>query len=194
MKKTLMLFSLAAVVVALASCGGKSSKKVQFSLDELDDFFTVKSYTIESNAKEKDPEHLSDICGTLTLVVMRNPGEMKYKPSDIDYAKFAGESSLSNYYIFKGDCDAAIKQLLKINPGDKETLTLTFKVTDPYNEYNTAEENQRYRQEKYDALTQNDRLDQILFDIEFKDEAAQEAKEFAEIFNAVLDSDDDDDD
>ena len=189
-----MLFSLAAVVVAFASCGGKSSKKVQFSLDELDDFFTVKSYTIESNAKEKDPEHLEEISGTLTLVVARNQGDMKYKPSDVEDAEFTGDSSLSDYYLFRGQCTAAIKQILKLNPGDSETMILNFKVSDPYNEYKSAEENQKNRQIKYDALTQKNLIDQVLFDIEFKGEAAQEAKEFAEIFNAVLDSDDDDDD
>lgn len=195
MKKFLMLLSLAAVVVALASCGGKPAKKVQFSLDELDDFFSVKSYTIESNAKEKDPEHLEEISGTLTLVVARNQIEMKYKPSDVESASFKGDSSLSSlYYIFRGDCDAAIKQLMKINSGDTETLVLNFKANDPYSSYNSAEENQKNRQIIYDALTQKDLIDQVLFDVEFKEEAAQAAKEFADFLNAVTDNDDDDDD
>ena len=191
MKKALMLFSLAAAIVALASCGGKQTKKVQFSLDELDDFFTVKSYTIESNAKEKDLEHLEEISGTLTLVVVRNEGEMMYKPSDIEDASFTGDSSLSQYYLFGGECKAAVKQLLKLKPGDSETMILNFKVSDPYSEYKSAEENQKNRQIKYDALTQNNLIDQILFDIDTKQEAKEEAKELLELFSSIDDDDDD---
>ena len=63
----------------LVSCGGsKPTKQATVSLGPLDDFFTVKSYTIESDSEEKGLEKLDKVKGTLTIVVKRNETEMKF--------------------------------------------------------------------------------------------------------------------
>ena len=71
----------------------KSLKLAEVSLDELDDYFTVKSYTIESDAEEKGVEKLDYVKGTLTIVVERNQDMMRYKPSQIKSASFYGQIS-----------------------------------------------------------------------------------------------------
>ena len=52
MRKISSIISLVAVATLLVSCGGsKPAKQATVSLGPLDDFFTVKSYTIESDAE-----------------------------------------------------------------------------------------------------------------------------------------------
>ena len=71
----------------------KSPKLAEVSLDELDDYFTVKSYTIESDAEEKGVEKLDYVKGTLTIVIERYQDMMRYKPSQIKSASFYGQIS-----------------------------------------------------------------------------------------------------
>ena len=162
------MLTVVAVAAFATSCGGGSvvkSKQAEVSLDVLDDYFTVKSYAIESDAAEKGLEKLDAVKGTLTIVVERNKEPMKLKPSDVEYADFVGDISSSNYYVFRGDCEAAVKKLVKMEPGTTETLTLGFKGIDPHRSYKSDEENQEARQNAYDALTKRECLDQIKFDI-----------------------------
>ena len=185
---------MAAAIVTISSCGGgstaKSAKKASVSLDELDDYFTVKSYTLESNAGDLTPEQLGKVKGTLTLVIKRNETPMKYKPSDVEYATFFGQITSSNYNVFTGDCDAAIKKLMKTEPGAEETISLGFKGIDPHYSFRSDEDNLTDRQNAYDAITKPGCLDQILFDIEFKDnlkEAVQSLKDLAEDVEDMMD-------
>ena len=177
MKRILCILSLAAAVVALSACGGSTSGKgakgvkgIMVSLDELDDYFTVKSCSIESNAEQVGIDNLKNVKGTVTIVLTRNKQEMKYKPSDVEDAQFKGDASSSYYAVFHGDCEAAIKKILKMEPGSEETLALGFKVEDPYYQFRSDEENQSNRQNIYDALTTPGGLDQVLFDITFSGE------------------------
>ena len=95
MKRSIFLSVAAfATLFTLASCGGsgaKSAKQASVTFGPLDDFYTVKSYKIESDAEEKGVEKLGNVKGTLTIVVKRNAAEMKYKPSDIELASVCGE-------------------------------------------------------------------------------------------------------
>lgn len=171
--KKLLLLLIAAATMAFASCGGgsKTSYQVPVTLDELDDYFTVKSYKLETNAAEKGLEHLSDAKGTLVLVLKRNKEEMKLKPSDIKYAEISGSTNLTSYYIFQADIDGIARKLVKVEPGKEETLEIPVRIIDPYNQFNSEEENQKYRQAHYDALTGvKGALEGISFDVELKDE------------------------
>ena len=174
MKKFLCMLSMAAAIVAMTSCGGgsstKSAKKASVSLDVLDDYFNVKSYTLESNAGELTPEQLGKIKGTLTIVVKRNETPIKYKPSDVEYASFYGDNASVSYKVFMGDCEAVIKKMIKMEPSAEETFSMGFKGIDPYNKFNSDDENQTARQNAYDALTKPGSLDQILFEITFKND------------------------
>lgn len=190
---------MAAVVLTMASCGGgssskssKSAKQATVSLDKLDDFFTVKSYILESDAEEKGVEKLGNVKGTLTIVVKRNNDEMTYKPSDIEYAEVGGEISSSSYYVFKGDCDAVIKKMVKMEPGSEETFTIGIRGVDPYNRFNSEEENTTNRQNAYDALTKKGCLDQILFEIEFVEKLSDTEKAVKALKELAKDLDDDD--
>ena len=189
MKKLFIIISLIALSAGITSCGGSSkSKQALVTLGELDDFFTVKSYSLESDAEQKGVDNLKNVKGTLTLVVKRNKEEMPLKPSDVDYADFGGEIASSAFYVFKGDCDAAIKQMLKMEAGKEETFTLGFVAIDPYDKYNTEEDNKTERQNIFDALTKSGCLDQITFDIEWKKSAKQVLKA---LMKMVADDDDD---
>lgn len=194
MKRIIVRLSLMAVaVVSMASCGGGSAPKARMasvSLDELDDYFTVTSYTIDSDVKEKGVDRLAEAKGTLTLVVKRNNVEMKYKPSDVEYAKVAGDISTSDYYVFRGDCDAAIKKLLKVEPGKEETIDMGFRVIEPENPFDSDEEKAQRKQNIFDALTKPGCLDQIVFDVEFKGEELEELKALKEL-DSYYDDDDD---
>ena len=143
----------------------KSPKLAEVSLDELDDYFTVKSYTIESDAEEKGVEKLDYVKGTLTIVIERNQDMMRYKPSQIKSASFYGQMSTLWCNIFYGDCEAVIRKMVKMEPGSNDIISLGFKGIDPYNEFNSEEENINYRQNAFDALTKKGCLDQILFSI-----------------------------
>lgn len=148
----------------------KSLKLAEVSLDELDDYFTVKSYTIESDAEEKGVEKLDFVKGTLTIVVERNQDMMRYKPSQIKSASFYGHISTYSLSIFHGDCDAIIRKMVKMEPGSKDIISLSFKVYDPYSLFNSEEKNIYNRQNVFDALTKKGCLDQILFSIDIASE------------------------
>ena len=58
-KMYLVLFAI--VTMGLVSCGGgssKSSTQVPVTLGELDDYYTVKSYKLETDVAEKGMENL----------------------------------------------------------------------------------------------------------------------------------------
>lgn len=175
----MFIFLLTIATVVVTSCN--SSSPLNVSLDELDDFYTVKSYKLESDAKEKGIEKLGYAKGTLTMVVVRNKNEMKYMPSDVCAAEVYGAVSLRS--VFEGECDAVIKQMLKMAPGTKETFTIGIKGIDPYNEFSSEEKNTNNRQNAYDALTKKGCLDQICFDIVFKNEIMENLKDLKELFD-----------
>ena len=157
--------------MTFASCGGggssTSSYQAQVTLDELDDYFTVKSYKLETDVKEKGLEHLSDARGTLVMVLKRNNEEMKLKPSDIDYAELEGTTGATGYKVFDADIDGIVRKLIKVEPGREETIEIPIRIIDPYNQFNSDEENQKYRQAHYDALTGvKGALEEISFYIE----------------------------
>ena len=173
--KKLYLVLFAIVSLVLASCGnggGKpSSSQVPVTLDELDDYFTVVSYKLETNVAEKGLEHLADAKGTLTLVLKRNKETMKLKPSDIEYAEVAGSTEGSSYKVFTADIDGIARKLVKLEPGDKETLEIPVRIIDPHHSWDSDEENHKKRQAHYDALTGvKGALSEIYFDVSLKDE------------------------
>lgn len=191
MRKISSIISLVAVATLLVSCGGsKPAKQATVSLGPLDDFFTVKSYTIESDAEEKGLEKLDKVKGTLTVVAKRNETEMKYKPSDIDYARVGGEISSSSYYVFRGDCDAVIRKMVKMEPKSEETFTIGFKGVDPYNQFNSEEYNAANRQNAFDALTKKGCLDQICFEVEFVEDENEAVKALKALKDLAEDLDD----
>ena len=173
--KKLLLVLLAIVPMILVSCGGsssgsKSSDNVSITLGEFDDYFDVKSYKLETNVAEKGLENLEKAKGTLTLVVKRNKEEMKLKPSDVLGAEVAGETAGSNYKVFRADVDGIARKLLKLQPGDEETLEIPIKIFDPFNSWNSDEENLQKRQAHYDALTGvKGALSEIYMYVELKD-------------------------
>ena len=165
-----VLFAI--VTMGLASCGGggKSSSQVPVNLDVLDDYFTVKSCKLETNVAEKGLEHLADARGTLTLVLKRNKESMKLKPSDIEYAEIEGNTNATGYKVFGADIDGIARKLVKLEPGAEETLEVSVKIIDPFNQFNSDEENQRNRQAHYDALTGvKGALSEITFYVSVKD-------------------------
>ena len=187
MKKIIILLLAATVTALVSSCGGntpKSTHKTSVALDELDDYYTVKSCGIESDAKDKGIEKLENIRGTITLVIQRNGQQIKYKPSDVKYATAEGEVSGSDYYLFRADCEAVVKKILKMEPDTEETFTIGFTAIDPFNKYRSDEENAQSRQRAYEALTTKGGVDQVCIDIDFKEELEKELKE-------LLDDDDD---
>lgn len=174
MKRISLLFSASVLALAMASCGGsQSAHEATFSLGKLDDNFTVKSYKIETNAKEKSVEQVGKIKGTITLVVKRSKDELKYKPSDVDYAYIKGETSASPYLVFNDNCEAVVKKILKMEPGKEETFTIGFSAHDPFMSYKSDEENAEQRQIIYDALTKKGGLDQIFIDVDFEEDVAE---------------------
>jgi hypothetical protein len=193
MKRIALLFSACVLAPAMVSCGGsQSSHEATFSLGKLDDNFTVKSYKMETDAKEKSVEQVGKIKGTITLVVKRNKEELKYKPSDVDYAYIKGETSASNYLVFNDKCDAVVKKILKMEPGKEETFTIGFSSNDPYMSYKSDEENAEQRQIIYDALTKKGGLDQISIDVEFEEDVAETVKALKAIKDLEDMMDDDD--
>ena len=185
--KKMFVVLFAVVTMGLVSCGNggenssssqasgskkSSSSKVPVTLDELDDYFTVKSYKLETDVADKGLEHLADAKGTLTLVLKRNKEEMKLKPSDIEWAEVAGTTNETIFEVFKADIDGIARNLVRLEPGDEETLEISVKIIDPYMEYfSTDEENQKRRQAHYDALTGvKGALSEIYFDISLKGE------------------------
>ena len=171
MKRILLLsLSALATLLVLTSCGGsvsKSAKQASITLGPLDDFYTVKSYKIESDAEEKGAEKLDNVKGTLTIVVKRNAAAMQYKPSDIDYARVCGELSGSMYYVFTGDCEAVVRKIVKMEPDTEESFSIGFKGIDPFNQFKSDEENAERRKAAFDAITKKGYLDQISFEIDF---------------------------
>ena len=164
--KKLFLLLVAAATMMFASCGGsKSSYQAPVTLDELDDYFTVKSYKLQTDVKEKGLDHLGDAKGTLVLVLKRNNEEMKLKPSHIDYAYLEGTTVTSDYYVFEADIEGVVRKLLKVEPGSEEKIEIPIKIQDPYKKYNSEEENQKNRQAHYDALIGASALEEISFDI-----------------------------
>lgn len=193
MKRITFFLSLAMMALMLVACGGSGSgskRKASVTLEALDDYYTVKSYTLESDAKEKGMEKLDNIKGTLTIEVKRNKEEMKLKPSDVVYARICGEVSGMNYYVFKGDCEGVVRKMIKMEPNSSETFTIGFSAIDPFNKFSTDEENAARRQAAYDALTKTGCLDQISFEIELKEDYEKAMK----ALKSLADDDDDDDD
>lgn len=174
MKKLfLVLFVIA--TMGLVSCGsgsGKtSSSQAVVTLDDLDDYFIVKSYKLETNVAEKGIEHMADAKGTLTLVLKRNKEEMKLKPSDIKWADLEGGTVETSTKVFGADIEGVVRKLVKLEPGKEETLEIPVKIYDPYNSWRSDEENQKSRQAHYDALTGvKGALSEISFVITMKDE------------------------
>lgn len=172
--KKLFFVLFAVATMGLISCGsggGKSSSQVPVTLDELDDYFTVMSYKLETNVAEKGLEHLEDAKGTLILELKRNKEAMKLKPSDIKWAEVAGSAEGTSYKIFTADIDGIARKLVKLEPGEKETLEIPVRIIDPYNRFDSDEENQKSRQVHYDALTGvKGAMSEIYFDVTLKDE------------------------
>lgn len=172
--KKLFLLLVAAATMMYASCGGgasKSSYQVPVTLDELDDYFTVKSYKLETDVMEKGLEQLKDAKGTLMLVLKRNKEEMKLKPSDIEYAELEGTTNVTGCKVFGADVDGIVRKLIKVEPGKEETLEIPLKIYDPYNRFNSDEDNLKYRQAHYDALTGvKGALEEISFYVQLKNE------------------------
>ena len=171
--KKLFLLLVAAATMMFASCGdgSKSSYQAPVTLDELDDYFTVKSYKLQTDVKEKGLDHLGDAKGTLVLVLKRNNEEMKLKPSDIGYAYLEGAAVASDYYVFEADIEGIVRKLLKVEPGSEETIEIPIKIQDPYKQHKSDEENQKNRQAHYDALMGvKGALEEIYFNIELKGE------------------------
>lgn len=172
--KKLLFVLFAVATMGLVSCGGgaeKSSSQIPVSLDVLDDYFDVKSCKLETNAAEKGLEHLSDAKGTVTLVLKRNNEVMKLKPSDIDYADLEGSTNATSYKVFDADIDGIARKLVKLEPGAEETLEISVRIIDPYNKFNSDEENQKNRQAHYDALTGvKGALSEVSFYLSLKDE------------------------
>ena len=196
MKRFILLsISAFATLLVLTSCGGsgsKSTKQASVTFGPLDDFYTVKSYKIESDAEDKGVEKLDNVKGTLTIVVKRNTTEMKYKPSDIDYARVCGELSGAMYYVFTGDCEAVVRKIVKMEPDTEESFTIGFKGIDPFNKFNNDEENAANRQAAYDAITKKGCLDQISFEIDFVEQESSTEKALNALKDFIDDLDDDD--
>ena len=193
MKRISIILSLAMMALMLVACGNSGSgsqRKASVTLGALDDFFTVKSYTLESDAEEKGIEKLAYIKGAVTLEVKRNNVEMKFKPSDVTDATIDGEVSGHGYYIFRGDCEGVVRKMMKMDPNTSETFTIGFSAIDPYNKFNSDEENAAYRQTAFDAITKPGCLDQISVDVEFKEDYEKALK----MLKSLSDNDDDDDD
>ena len=172
--KKLLFVLFAVATMGLVSCGGgtgKTSSQIPVSLDVLDDYFNVKSCTLETDVAEKGMEHLGDAKGTLTLVLKRNTEVMKLKPSDIDYAELEGGTNATSYKVFDADIDGIARKLVKLEPGAEETLEISVRIIDPYNKFNSDEENQKNRQAHYDALTGvKGALSEVSFYLSLKDE------------------------
>ena len=180
MKKILSILSFAAIAAMFVSCGGfgsKTAKDAAVTLGPLDDYYSVKSYKIESDAMEKGIEKLDKVKGTLTIVVKRNTDVMKYKPSSVDYADVQGELTNSFYNVFHGDCEAVVRKMLKMEPDSEETFTIGIKGIDPSMFFTSDEEKATNRQNAFDALTKKGYLDQISFDIEFDEDEDEDDEE-----------------
>ena len=175
--KKIAFIMLAVVSMALVSCGGggssSSSKRgPEISLDELDDYYDVKSYKLETNAEEKGMDHLDAVKGTLTLVLKRNKEEMKLKASQIESANVKaspkGYDGFSN--LFYGECDGLIKRIVKEN--EKEvTLEIPIKGIDPAKySFDSEEKKEEERTAFYNALTKSECLGEINLNVYLKDE------------------------
>ena len=96
---------------------------------------------------------------------------MKLKPSDIEYAELEGTTNETAYKVFGADIDGIVRKLIKVEPGKEETLEIPVRIYDPYNQFNSDEDNQRYRQIHYDALTGvKGAMEEIAFVVDLKDE------------------------
>ena len=190
MKKKCSFIALSFALIVLSSCGGSKPAPKNVNLGNLDDYFTVLSYTLETNAKEKGLDHLDDVTGTLTLVVQRNKEEMKLKASDIEYAKVYGKLESTGYYAFSGKGTPLAKQLLKVEPGKKETVTVNIVGSDPGSSYNSAEKNASIRQRHLDAFFNPSQFDEIELSIEWKEDISA-ALETLQDLKDILDDDDD---
>ena len=176
MKKIISVLAGLAVLFVLSSCGGgggsqsqSQSQKANVTLGKLDDYFDVLSYTLETDAKQKDADHLEDIQGTLTLVVRRNKEEMKYKAGQVYYAEITGSTTSTGYYVFRETCTAAAKKLLKIEPGNTESITMNISGIDPCYDSTPEEEKAANRKHHYTVLAENRMLSEIEMEIFWED-------------------------
>lgn len=193
MKRISFILSLAMMALMLVACGGSGSgsqRQASVTLGTLDDYFTVKKYTLESDAKEKGIEKLDYIKGTVTIEVKRNNIQMKFKPSDVIDATIDGEVSGLGYYVFRGDCEGVVRKMMKMEPNTAETFSIGISAIDPYNKFSSDEENAAKRQSAFDALTKPGCLDQISIDVGFKEDYEKVLKSL----NGLVDDDDEDGD
>jgi len=82
--------------------------------------------------------------------------------------------------------------MVKMKPGSEETFTIGIRGVDPYNRFNSEEENTTNRQNAYDALTKKGCLDQILFEIKFVEKLSDTEKAVNALKELAKDLDDDD--
>ncbi len=170
MKKIILFLG---VLLAVVSCKNSPANKANVTLEELDDYFSVESFSLVTNAKEKGLENLESVTGTLTLVVKRNKVEMALKPSDIDWAVVYGETP--SYRVFRGECDAVVRQMLKLDLGTKETFTIGIESTYSDSSWDEEAEKAKKKQDMFTALTSGENMTQIKLSIEKKEDASTAA-------------------
>lgn len=186
MKKTVIALCAAAMALAAVSCGSSPKKpSVNMSLDTLDDYFDVVSYTIETNLKEKGPEYLDQVTGSFTLTVKRNKEEMKLKPSHLKYATLRGRTP--HHQVIYADCEGTARKMMKMEPGTTETFIIRFESEDPCYSDDTPEEKAAKRKEVCDALNDASNLSSLEMEIYMKED-------FEDTLNSLKDLLDDDDD
>lgn len=189
MKKLIPLIAGLCALLALSACGGSKATNATVSLGKLDDYFTVESYKLETDIADKDLLHLDDVKGTLTLVLKRNKEEMKFKPSQVESASITGSVSSTSYYVFRGDCTANAKMLIKMEPGKKETVVFNVHGIDPGRSYKSDEENAHDRQIHYDALSKKGGLEEITLDIDWEEDL-NESLQTLKALKEIVDDDD----
>jgi hypothetical protein len=186
MKKTVIAICAVLATLFVVSCTSSKKPAVNISLGKLDDYFSVTSFSIETNAKEKGLGNLDQVTGNLILTVMRNQEDISFKPSSIEEADFTGRTT--EHRAFYGDCLAAVRKMVKMEKGAKETFSITFKSEDPCYRSDTDEEKAVARQDVYDALTKQTTLSQIVMEIEIEEDYLGAIKALKDL----IDDDDDD--
>ena len=162
---------LAVVSMALVSCGGgdtSSKGKAFVNLKQLDDYYEVKSYSLQTNIEEKGIDRLKDVKGTLTLVLKRNKKEMEIKPAKMWNAVVVGLSDDADMAVFHGDCLKILRDLMIEN--EKEaTLEIPVEVNNP-EEHLFGKDLEARKQAFYNALTKEECLSEIQFRIDISED------------------------
>ena len=170
MKKIAIMFAVAAM--ALSCNGGKNvSSRSKVSMGDLDDYFTVESCSIESDAATKGIDRMNSVTGTITLVLKKNNVPMNHKPGDLDYAMIRCGIPGSNNVVFMGQADAQVKDLLRANNGDQITLKFPVNGFDPVDPYSSMSESEKQdlRKAHFEGMTNPDRLESIDIEVSFKE-------------------------